>query len=338
MNKLKEQAQDKAFEARRMIRKADDEHRELVEEERQKIEKLLDEADKLRQDAETQEEAVKVFGGEKTLTHGGDPNAVIGQGWEALGKSIDLKAGKTKAAVPLDGLMRGKAGTFPDSEDFPPLRGPSVVTPVDTRYLYPNLARAALGPELSVAEFRQVGSAEVASGNVLRYPTDVTTKAEVDVELELVQEKVRQVAATISNVPNAILEAEITLRAFLQVQLRVKLDQAIDAHCVAAIDAASFHGGAVGADLISQIRNGIAAMNSLGTNPTIVALSPTDSVELDLFTTGADDAYAFALRDSGSSVTAVRPACGRDARGDQSAADRPAGVGCVIRRTGKVRG
>ena len=111
----------------------------------------------------------------------------------------------------------------------------------------------------------------------------------------------RQVAATISNVPNAILEAEITLRAFLQVQLRVKLDQAIDAHCVAAIDDASFYGGAVGADLISQIRNGIAAMNSLGTNPTIVALSPTDSVELDLFTTGADDAYAFALRDSGSS-------------------------------------
>ena len=66
MNKLKEQAQDKPFEARRMIRKADDEHRELVEEERQKIEKLLDEADKLRQDAETQEEAVKVFGGSRT--------------------------------------------------------------------------------------------------------------------------------------------------------------------------------------------------------------------------------------------------------------------------------
>ena len=89
MNKLKEQAQDKAFEARRMIRKADDEHRELVEEERQKIEKLLDEADKLREDAKAQDEAVKAFGGERTLTHGGDPNAVQGQGWEALGKSVD---------------------------------------------------------------------------------------------------------------------------------------------------------------------------------------------------------------------------------------------------------
>jgi hypothetical protein len=42
-------------------------------------------------------------------------------------------------------------------------------------------------------------------------------------------------------------------------------------------------------------------MNALGTNPTVVALSPTDSVELDLFTTGADGAYAFALRASGSS-------------------------------------
>jgi hypothetical protein len=41
--------------------------------------------------------------------------------------------------------------------------------------------------------------------------------------------------------------------------------------------------------------------NELGTNPSVVALSPADAVELDLFTTGADDAYAFALRDSGSS-------------------------------------
>ena len=105
-----------------------------------------DEADKLREDAKVQEEAVKAFGGERTLVHGGDPNAVIGQGWEALGKSIDLKAGKTKAAVPLDGLMRGKAGTFPDDEDFPPLRGPSIVTPVDTRYLYPNLATSGARP------------------------------------------------------------------------------------------------------------------------------------------------------------------------------------------------
>ena len=70
---------------------------------------------------------------------------------------------------------------------------------------------------------------------------------------------------------------------------------------VAAIDAGSFQGGSTGANLVEQIRNGIAAMNALGTNRTIVALSPADSVELDLFTTGADDAYAFALRDSGSS-------------------------------------
>ena len=173
---------------------------------------------------------------------------------------------------------------------------------------------------------------------MLRDPTDVATKAEVDVTLELAQEKVRQVAAVISNVPNAILEAEVTLRAFLQVQLRVKLDQAIDAHVVSQIDSASFYGGAVGADLITQIRNGIAAMNSLGTNPTIVALSPTDSVELDLFTTGADDAYAFALRDYGLVQSAVRPARDRDARGDQPAADRPAGVGCALRRAGTVRG
>ena len=235
-----------------------------------------------------------------TLTHGGDPNAVIGNGWEALGKSIDLKAGKTKAAVPLDGLMRGKAGEFPADEDFPPLRAPSIITPVDTRYLYPNLARAALGPELSVAEFRQVGSAEVASGNVLRYPTDAPKG----------RGRRRARAGAGEGAPGCGHDLKCAERDPRGRDHAAGVPAGPAAHqarpgdrrtCVAAIDAASFHGGAVGADLVAQIRNGIAAMNSLGTNPTIVALSPTDSVELDLFTTGADDAYAFALRDSGSS-------------------------------------
>ena len=83
--------------------------------------------------------------------------------------------------------------------------------------------------------------------------------------------------------------------------MRVKLDQAIDPHVIDQIDAASFAGGATGADLIAQIRNAISEMAAAGTRPTIVALSPADAVELDLFTTGADDAYTFALRDSGSS-------------------------------------
>ena len=83
--------------------------------------------------------------------------------------------------------------------------------------------------------------------------------------------------------------------------MRVKLDQAIDQHVVAQIDVGPSRAVRSGPNLVEQIRNGIAAMKAAGTNPNIVALSPTDSVELDLFTTGADDAYVFALRDSGPS-------------------------------------
>ena len=101
MNKLKEQAADKAFEARRMIRKADDEHRELVEEERQKIEKLLDEADKLREDAKVQEEAVKAFGGERTLDARRRSQRRERPGLGGARQVGRRKAGKTKAAVPL---------------------------------------------------------------------------------------------------------------------------------------------------------------------------------------------------------------------------------------------
>jgi hypothetical protein len=80
-----------------------------------------------------------------------DPNAAVGSGWVRLGKRISPKAGRTKAEIPLDGLLRGKAGTWPVDEDFPPLRAPAVTAAYDKRYLYPHLARAALGPELSVA-------------------------------------------------------------------------------------------------------------------------------------------------------------------------------------------
>lgn len=299
---MKDQAADAAATAWTIFRDAEAEGRDLSRRERARAEELLDKAEELKAKAETDDEIRRVSTGIGAASTGpSDPNAPIGQGWGRLGKSIDLRAGKTKAEVPLDGLMRGKAGTFPEDEEFPPFRAPMIPAGYDTRFLYPNLARQTIGPELSVAEFRQVGRADVASGTILRYPTDTSTKAELDVELELVQERMRQVAAVISDVPNAILNADTTLRAFLEVQMRVKLDQAIDQHVVAQIDVGSFAGGAVGTNLVEQIRNGIAAMKAAGTNPNIVALSPTDSVELDLFTTGADDAYVFALRDSGSS-------------------------------------
>jgi hypothetical protein len=282
--------------ARQIWHRVDAEGRKATRAELKTVERHLDAIDLLKSEGWKQANA-----GAPYAVAGDGSGRAIGPGWNVLAQSIDLKAGKLKTKTSLAGLMRGKDLTGPGALDFPPLRAPSVATGVDERYLYPNLATQSLGPELSVQEFRQVGSAAV-TGDVERSPVDTSTKAEVDVELELASEEVRQIATTISAVPNAVLEADVTLRAFLQQQMRVKLDAAIDAHCISQIDAENTLGGGAGSNLIEQIRNGVSAMASAGTRPTIVALSPEDSVELDLFTVGAaDNEYLFAVRDSGAS-------------------------------------
>jgi len=42
-------------------------------------------------------------------------------------------------------------------------------------------------------------------------------------------------------------------------------------------------------------------MRAVGANPTLAAINPDDAAALDLSTTGADDAYVFALRATGNS-------------------------------------
>jgi hypothetical protein len=53
--------------------------------------------------------------------------------------------------------------------------------------------------------------------------------------------------------------------------------------------------------MIAMLRNAITAMRALGADPDIAVLNPTDAAALDLTTTGADDQYVFALRDTGDS-------------------------------------
>lgn len=65
-------------------------------------------------------------------------------------------------------------------------------------------------------------SSRLLAGSELSCRPLAAGRAELDVELGLVQEKVRQVCGEDLNVPNALLEADVTLRAFLQ-QLQVKI-------------------------------------------------------------------------------------------------------------------
>ena len=162
---MKDQAADAAATAWTIFRDAEAEGRDLSRRERARAEELLDKAEELKAKAETDDEIRRVSTGIGAASTGpSDPNAAVGQGWARLGKSIDLRAGKTKAEVPLDGPDARQGRHVPRGRGFPALRAPMIPAGYDTRYLYPNLAARPSGPELSVAEFRQVGRADVASG------------------------------------------------------------------------------------------------------------------------------------------------------------------------------
>ena len=139
--------------------------------------------------------------------------------------------------------MRSKAGTLAGGRGLP--GGPSAGSGDRGRHPLP-----VPEPGQAADRTRALSRGGVSPGRLRRgrlgrriegaRPTRAT-KAEVDVELELASgEGEAGSRQTISNVPNAILEAEITLRAFLQQgSCEIKLDQAIDAHCLNQIAAAA---------------------------------------------------------------------------------------------------
>ncbi len=110
----------------------------------------------------------------------------------------------------------------------------------------------------------------------------------------------------LDNVPQALLSAEPALQAFLRTRMQRVLDLAIDTHVITQVLAAAPPSGSDGAMLIEQARNAVAEARALGADPTVLALPPDTAADLDLTTTGADDAYLFATRDTGS-----HPRCGR---------------------------
>lgn len=241
----------------------------------------------------------------------GQPGAVGGHpgSWADLAREIDPLGGQTKVEVGAGAMLReayASLTTTPSTGfEAPALRAAFMPKGQDRRFLYPALPMVKLdvldgrSRELAVTEFRQTGSRTV-TGDVERDPVATTTKAELDVSIELATESLRQVAAVVSDVPNALFSAEPALRGFLANELGYQLDQAVDAHVLAQIDAADVPEGLVGATLIEQVRAGVSEARANGANPTLLVVDAEMAVALDTFTTGADDAYAFLTSATGS--------------------------------------
>jgi hypothetical protein len=67
-------------------------------------------------------------------------------------------------------------------------------------------------------------------------------------------EALKQVAVTINDVPNQLLESVAAMRAFLDQEGRFQVEKAIDAHVMSQIVAAAPPFGTTGTGLVAKIR------------------------------------------------------------------------------------
>ena len=228
----------------------------------------------------------------------GNPAAFSGHdGWNDLARGLDLEAGRTRVSVPAGTLLRAQApGSTGTLTDRPQLQAPAVGQAVDSRYLYTSIPQVQIGPEaLAIAEFRVTRGELSGNSPVLRDPTSTDPKAELPIGIEYVSEDVKQVAVVVEDVPNAVLAADSTLQTLLTTQMRAELDRATDDHLTDQIEAAGPLHGQTAGGLIEELRAAVGTLRAAGFRPSVAAVNPDDSAQLDLTTTGADGAYVFGL-------------------------------------------
>jgi hypothetical protein len=223
-------------------------------------------------------------------------------GWADAARRIDLARGETRVDMAAQSLLQAQIGS---GAYRAPGSATSVTTPSERaaagQILYSAFPQQGLaGAEFAISDFTISFSASGVTG--VERPVDATTeKADVPATVALATPQVRQFAVTIHDVPAKLFDNFGALTAFLEQEMRRRLDLAIDEHVVGKIVAATPPSGSTGTGLVEQVRHAVAASRALGASPSVLALNPTDAAALDLTTVGADGLYLFAVRDTSSS-------------------------------------
>lgn len=239
-----------------------------------------------------------IFRGESSgPTHDGSRSMKHGSGFAAaiLNAGFDLRS---KPAVTID-LAEAYGVDMLASVDlssttpatYRPLRVADIQSlGRDSRFLWPYLPSLGVGEETSIEDFVQTGSRTI-TGTVERALAAVTEKATLDVAIDHVSTQLKTLAVLLDEIPNQVLRSLNGIEQFLSAEARFALDQALDAHVLAAILAANPPNAATGANIFEQVRYAIGAMRLLGSNPDLLVLNPTDSAALDLLQNANDEYY-----------------------------------------------
>jgi hypothetical protein len=180
-----------------------------------------------------------------------------------------------------------------DVEDVSALRRQGVGLAADRRYVWPVIPTQAVDSGVtSVQVVQQTTRTLPDTDDVIRDIDAVTRKPEVDSELDLVPVPMKQIAAIQSGVPNVLLLQE-QFRSVVGVDLRLTLNEALDALVLGALAGSPFHDPTTDPLLVS-IRKAISVLQDAGYDPNVVVLQPSDAEALDLLTTsGPEEVYVF---------------------------------------------
>jgi hypothetical protein len=306
--KIKQEIRDLAHQANSVAEDADAAGRQLTKSEKEFLSGSLRRLDtlnaelKLAKDADAKtaaetrrrvdEVGSRMAGGGDIA---GDGSGLPNDGWSSLASTL-VRGKATKAEIDLGDVIRTKALAHVDAAELAVGDAPFVPLQADERYVFGNFPSRSLSGQLAVQGLRQTGSRTI-TGAVERDPQATTTKAELGVELSVIEEAVVQHALLISGVPNAVLDSMESLRSFLASELAMQIREALDTHVLGKIAAASIPFGNTGTGLFEQIRNGISELRAAGHNPTLAILAPSDVASIDL--TAEDTmprAWPFGLR------------------------------------------
>ncbi|MGH2924454.1 MAG: hypothetical protein ACRDK1_00620 [Solirubrobacterales bacterium] len=260
----------------------------------------------------------------------------------ALRELADRESGRSGfASVGLDGWAEASRRLNPDRGDLrfevsaaallnptlKPVNGQSIPSPAATsgsaagvapsnRWIYPALASSPFGSggsgDLSATDYRTKLSTTEATltGSVEVETASDDQKSVMAPDIELVIPQASTFAVIAKNLPSVLFNSQDSLRAALSNGIGRRLSDAYDDHVIAAIEGDSaLPNGSTGSDLVAKIRNAIADAHDLGSEPTILALTPSDAAALDL--TKDDGGYTFRVdaprvEGAGSTVWSLR--------------------------------
>ena len=194
------------------------------------------------------------------------------------------------------GGVESKAGSLDGGssiQDAVPYRYTAPELGFDTRFIQPSLPTENVPPDATgVSSYVQKSRSLAATNDMIRTIAAVTAKPETNTVAEVVNPALKQIATVSTGTPNVLI-ANPNFRSWVNNDLTLAFRRAVDAHIVAQVTAASIQNGDGGIGAYESILYAQEAVRAAGYNPTLIVVSPTDALTIQLLEQASGVTYTF---------------------------------------------